>query len=448
MNDLYKVEKYVGNSDIIVRVPGSKSITNRALLLAALSAQRCLLKGVLFSDDTFAMLDCLLVLGFRLEINEAEKEVLVYGGGGKIPNNKAEINVRSAGTAARFLTVVLGVCGGEYVINSSGQMKKRPMAPVIEVLRSLGTRVECLEKEGYFPLKILSEFDGKDNSPIYKDFPLISVDTNKSSQFASALLMAGTVVRPGLTIKLCGERTGGAYINLTLKIMAEFGIDVKKDDKTYTISHNNTFGLNEYLIEPDISAACYFYAMAPLLKSKVLVKNVFRDSLQGDLKFLYLLEKMGCKFYETEAGICLDGKDLDNYNGAIVDMQDFSDQVLTLAAIAPFAGSETKITNVAHIRYQESDRLLAAKTELQLLGVDCDLIENETGILIKPLGSETLNNDFEIETYEDHRIAMAFTLIGLKTGRISIKNPGCSAKTFADYFTVIDKIAPPGSGAL
>ncbi|MCL2051705.1 MAG: 3-phosphoshikimate 1-carboxyvinyltransferase [Lachnospiraceae bacterium] len=433
MDDLYKVKKYAGGKEITVSVPGSKSITNRALLLAAISAKRCLLKGVLFSDDTLAMLDCLKALGFKLLINEEKKEVTVFGLAGQIPVRKATINVRSAGTAARFLVVFLSLSGGEYIIEASKQMKKRPMAQAIEILRSLGVEIKCLGKEGFFPLKITSEL-GKQAVP-----SLISVDTNISSQFASAFLLTGAIMKTGLRLLLTGERSDGAYINLTLKMMADFGIETKKDGNRYDVSQTKEFGINEYQIEPDLSAACYFYALAPLLRVNVLVKNVFLNTLQGDLKFLFLLEKIGCNLEETKAGIWVRGRHLSKYPGMIIDMQDFSDQVLTYAAIAPFAFTETKITNVAHIRKQESDRLLAAWQELTRLGVTCHLIENESGILIKPLAEE-LEKNFLIETYEDHRMAMAFTLIGLKTGKITIKNPACSAKTFADYFAIIDEL--------
>jgi len=380
--------------------------------------------------------DCLRVLGIGVEVDEGKKEVVVFGCGGEIPNRKAEINVRSAGTAARFLTVALAFCGGEYVINSSEQMKKRPMAPVIEVLRLLGVTVECLEEEGFFPFRVISErIDVKDGF-----YPLVKVDTNVSSQFASALLIAGLLWKPGLRVELCGKRTEGSYIKITLAMLSEFGVDVKKEGNIYTIFHNNGFGLSEYVIEPDVSSACYFYAMAPLLKADVLVRGVFKDSKQGDIRFVRLLEELGCVLKETGEGIRLEGNEVAEYDGLSVDMQDFSDQVMTLAAIAPFARSETRIYNVAHIRKQESDRLLAVETELKRCGVECELIEGESGILIKPLDSDALRSEVEIETYEDHRMAMAFSLIGLKTGQVTIVNPACSAKTFVNYFDIIDKI--------
>jgi len=448
VNNLYQIKQYQGNKDIKVTVPGSKSITNRALLLAALSAKRCLLKGVLFSDDSLAMLDCLSKLGFDLHIDEEQKEVTITGCGGKIPNKKAHINVRSAGTAARFLTVVLALCDGEYTIDSSEQMKKRPMEPLISILRKLGANIECLEKEGHFPLRV-----SKFTSPKNLSFLSVTVDTELSSQFASALLIAGVAVKPGLFVTLSGSRTEGAYIRITLKMMEEFGINYKKvvktdnesqeithnNEKIYSVSYNDQFGISEYQIEPDVSSACYFYAMSLLLKTNVLVRNIFPGSIQGDMNFLYLLEKMGAKMSESAEGICLNGKETEHYYGVDVDMQNFSDQVMTLAALSVFAETKTIIRNVSHIRRQESDRLKATLTELKRIGVSCEFIENESGILIRPLKS--LVSDYDIETYEDHRMAMAFTLIGLKTGKIKIKNPDCCAKTFVDFFDIIDSLS-------
>lgn len=440
MNDLYYVKKYVGKSDITVTVPGSKSITNRALLLAALSAKRCLLKGVLFSDDTLAMLACLNALGFSTEIDEVKKEVMIVGCGGKIPNKKAEINVRSAGTAARFLTVVLALSGGEYTINSSQQMKKRPMKPLITILREIGAGVDCLEAEGYFPLRIkgvsYDELSGTDLKPLP-----VSVDTGISSQFASALLIGGLIYKPGLLIELCGSRKEGAYVAITLKMMAEFGIKIIKKDNIYAVSFNDSFGISEYQIEADMSGACYFYALAVLLNINVCVRNVFLNTIQGDIKFLYLLEKMGAKIRELEEGILVKGCEISKSNGVDADMQDFSDQVMTLAAIAPFARTETIIRNVGHIRHQESDRLIAVLTELRRIGVKCELIDDDTGIIIYPLENADLEKNYEIETYEDHRIAMAFTLTGLKTGKIAIKNPACCGKTFAGFFDIIEAMS-------
>jgi 3-phosphoshikimate 1-carboxyvinyltransferase len=430
---IYQVRKYNGGGDIAVAVPGSKSITNRALLLAALGTGPCVLKGVLFSDDTRAMLDCLAALGFELAIGEENNEVTVVGTGGAIPNRRASLHVGSAGTVARFLTVALALCGGEYTLDASPQMKKRPMRDIISALRGLGIGVVCLEEEGFFPLAITAARTAGQTCPL-----AVAIDTAASSQFASAFLLAGAVCQAGLAVTLEGARTEGAYIAMTLRMMAAFGINCQRDNMTYVIEYNPAYGLTEYQIEPDMSSACYFYAMAPLLGVNVLVRGIHSPSLQGDMRFLELLEEMGCSREEGSDGLKICGREVANYPGLDVDMQDFSDQVMTLAALAPFATTPTTIRNVGHIRGQESDRLTGVVTELRRIGCGCELIDNKTGVMIKPLANGDLGNDYAIETYEDHRMAMAFTLVGLKTGRIGIENPACVAKTFAGFFETVE----------
>ncbi len=426
----YYVKKVENINELAVEVPGSKSITNRALLLAALSGQRCLLKGVLFSDDSRAFLDSLQSLGFEVIIRENEKEVTIQGMGGDIPNRKAHVNVRSAGTAARFLTVMLALAGGEYEMNASPQMCKRPMEPLLSILQNAGVEITYKGEAGHFPFVMKSE------KPDMKE---VTIDTKISSQFASALLMSGVLMEEGLIVHMAGDRTEGSYIKMTLAMMEQFGISVEREGNSVKVPKNKIFGLEEYQIEPDVSGACYFYAMAPLLKTDVIVKNVHRSSLQGDIKFISLMEDMGCEIDDREEGLWVSGKMLDDYPGLDVSMKDFSDQTMTMAAIAPFASSETVIRNIGHIRFQESNRIHAIVTELERMGIGCEEVPGVDGICIKPVQTGAVKKT-ETETYEDHRMAMAFTLIGLKTGMVTIKNPSCCRKTFENYFEIIDKI--------
>lgn len=240
-------------------------------------------------------------------------------------------------------------------------------------------------------------------------------------------------------------------------MMKQFGICVKQSENCYEILHQEGWGLTEYEVEPDVSAACYFYAMVPLLKTSVIVKGVQEDSLQGDIQFLNVLEQMGCQKKATSEGIRLTMTEPEMH-GVDISMKDFSDQTMTLAAIAPFADSVTRIHNIGHIRFQESDRLHAILTELQRMGVRCEEVPEIDGIQIFPWekvqgdhiatesaggmkrGSIAEGGSTIIETYDDHRMAMAFTLPGLKTGKIVIKNPGCCRKTFENYFSVIDSL--------
>ncbi len=423
----YKVKKIEDIKEIKVEVPGSKSITNRALLLAALSSSRCVLKGILFSDDSRAFLDCLQNLGFEVEIFEEKKEAIIQGTGGKIPNQKATVNVRSAGTAARFLTVMLALAGGEYEMNASEQMCKRPMEPLLSVLKEAGVVFEFHGEVGHFPFTMKSE-----NIKMKE----VTIDTKISSQFASALLMSGVILSGGLTVNMSGDRVDGSYIKMTLEMMEQFGICVTREINSVSVLYAEKFGLEEYTVEPDVSGACYFYAMAPLLKTNVIVLGVHKNSLQGDIKFLEVLEQMGCKAEETEEGICIRGSELSHYEGVTISMKDFSDQTMTMAAIAPFANSPTLIQNVGHIRFQESDRISAIVTELNRMGIICREVQEEEGIYIEP---GTIR-EVEVETYDDHRMAMAFSLIGVKTGKVTILNPGCCKKTFENYFEVLETI--------
>jgi 3-phosphoshikimate 1-carboxyvinyltransferase len=429
MEEIYAVKKYTNKKQIEVEVPGSKSITNRALMLAALSDGICTLNGVLFSDDSRAFLSCLIALGFDVNIEEEKKRVTIHGLAGNIPNRNAEINVRSAGTAARFLTAMLAFAGGHYTLNSSEQMKKRPMEPLLSVLREIGVTVKCLEQEGHFPFELCSNGINAEQ---------ITMDTNISSQFVSALLMAGILLQNGLKVQMLGNRIEGAYIRITLNMMEQFGINVTKSGNVCTVPNNCNYHIDTYNIEPDVSGACYFYAMAPLLETEVIVKNVHYDSIQGDIRFLDVLKQLGCTTEDTEQGIRVSGKNVGTYSGITVDMNNFSDQTMTLSVLAPFASSAITILNVGHIRLQESDRINAIVQELTRLGVHCEELKmgEQEGIRIYPAEIHAAT----IETYEDHRMAMAFALIGLRVDGIKIANPKCCAKTFENYFELLDEI--------
>lgn len=424
------MEKYVvrplkGTDPLCVEVPGSKSITNRALMLAALGNGVCRLRGVLFSDDSRAFLSCLQELGFEVEIEEEKRIVTITGLGGRIPNQNATINVRSAGTAARFLTVMLAFAGGVYTLQSSEQMKKRPMEPLLRELRKAGVRITCLEQKGHFPFVIESD------KPSVRE---IEIDTNISSQFASALLMSATLLKDGLRVRLLGERSKGAYILMTLAMMEQFGIRVTVNEAVCTVEKGQDYGLSEYVIEPDMSAACYFYAMAVILNRQVTVLGTHLNSMQGDKRFLDILQQLGCQIEDKEEGITVTG--VSNYAGVTVNMKDFSDQTMTMAVVAAFADSPTRIEQVGHIRMQESDRIRAIVTELNRLGAECRELPECDGIEIVPAPLHPA----EIETYEDHRIAMAFSLAGLRDGGVVIQNPSCCGKTFENYFEVMDSL--------
>lgn len=407
---------------IKAHVPGSKSITNRALLIAALSDGKSHLKHALFSDDSKYFLSSLQSLGFLVESCEETEEITITGFGGKIPKKKAEIYVGSAGTAARFLTALLGLSDGEYQILASKQMQKRPMKSLFDALTSLGAKIEYQGSEGFLPIQI-------GNKEITQTE--VTVDIDKSSQFLSALLMVSPLFQHGLKIHVTGNH-GMAYIELTIKMMKQFGVYVDRKENTFIVPANQKYQARDYEIEPDISAACYFYAMAPLLQRRVQVRNVHTQALQGDIAFLSVLVQMGAKMVEESDGIIMEGTG--ELHGVCADLSACSDQTMTLAALAVFADSETKITGIGHIRFQESNRIEAVKTELCRMGIVCEEIEN--GLRIKP----GMPKPAQIETYEDHRMAMGFTLIGLRADGIVIKDPDCCAKTFVNYFDELERV--------
>ncbi len=410
---------------LTVSVPGSKSITNRSLMIAALADGSSRLTGVLFSDDSRHFLACLQDLGFELQINEALCEVTIQGCGGRIPKPEASINVGSAGTAARFLTAMLGMAGGTYHLDASEQMRRRPMAPLLKAMRSLGCEIRCENEPDHFPFTISS-------SGVKASGTQVNIDD--SSQFLSALLMAGVSLGHDFTISVTGSH-GMAYVEMTAEMMRRFGAKVSQPDgNTFVVYGERGYQARDYMIEPDISAAAYFYGMALLSGGNVLVRGVHSDSLQGDLAVLDAFCRMGCKEKEAPEGIRLYGPEDALVHGIDIDMHTFSDQALTIAAIAPYADAPVTIRNVAHIRLQECDRMAAIVTELSRMGIKAEADDKDITIWPGTPGPA------QIETYGDHRVAMAFALTGLRAEGITIQDPLCCRKTFENYFKILDEI--------
>lgn len=426
----YKVKKAAVRK-IEVEVPGSKSITNRALLIAALAEGKSVLRGVLFSDDSRHFLQALMDLGFEVEVDEAAAVVSITGYGGKIPAYEgaaevdASINVGSAGTAARFLTAYLGLSKGRYFVDSSEQMKKRPMEELLKALEDLGASVAFQEEAYHFPFVI-----GNDEVSKHE----VTIDVDKSSQFLSALLISSVLFEEDFVIHVKGHH-GMSYVKMTIAMMEQFGVKVDcQAADTFVISGDAAYTARDYRIEPDVSAAAYFYAMAPVLSVPASVHHVHWKSLQGDTTFLHVLEAMGCGSVELEEGITICPPE-EGLCGGTFDLSSFSDQALTLAAISCFAKSPVTIEGIGHIRYQECDRLHAIVTNLTNMGIKCEEPEEGT-IRIYPGQPKPC----EIETFEDHRVAMAFAIPGLVTDGIVIKDPGCCRKTFETYFDVLEDV--------
>lgn len=422
--DTYSVKALQRPFHVQVTVPGSKSMTNRALLMAALSDGKTCLSGILFSDDSRHFLSSLKSLGFEVSFDEKECRAEVVGCGGDIPVKKGTIYVGSAGTAARFLTAMLALSDGEYEITASSQMEKRPMKPLFDALTTMGAEFTYLKEEGFLPVLVKGSA-----AKISK----VELDISKSTQFLSALLMTAPMLKNGLDIHITSEKTDGAYIRITRNMMEEFGCSASYDGHNYHVAPGQAYRAGKYVVEPDVSAACYFYAMAAVTGGSAIVNHVHEGLMQGDMKFLGVLQQMGCDVKDTKDGIMVTGP-VNGLKGIDVDMNDFSDQAMTLAAIAPFASGATHIRNVAHIRLQESDRMAAIIHNLTSLGIRCE--EEKDGLVIYPGRCKAC----EIETYEDHRMAMAFSIPGLLTDGVVIKDPMCCRKTFENYFEILDRI--------
>ena len=438
MTEQYLVKKTDKPINWTVTVPGSKSMTNRALLMAALSDGETELSGVLFSDDSRYFISALQSLGFETKVDEKGKKVTVKGENGRIPKKEAEIYVGSAGTAARFLTAMLGMSDGIYTIQASEQMKKRPMKDLFLLLKQAGAGIEYLEKEGYLPIKITGR---KANNVNDKTEPekieqklTVQLDISKSTQFLSAMLLISPMIEEGLYIEITSEKTDGSYIKITRGMMEEWGVTSLFDGRNYEVSAGASYHMKHYIVEPDMSAACYFYGAAAITGGLALVRNVHMDNSQGDRKFLEVLERIGCSVTDSEEGIVVEGPADGKISGIDIDMNDFSDQTMTLAAMAPFASEKVHISHIGHIRLQESDRIHAIVTELTRVGIHCE--ETEDSITVYPGKPHAAL----IETYEDHRMAMAFSLIGLKTEGIVIQNPMCCRKTFENYFELLTEL--------
>jgi len=400
MNYLVKnVYGKTNNDKIKVTVPGSKSITARALLIAAMAYGESTLVGAQFSKDCATFLNCLTALGIKSEVTGTTVKIL--GCNGVLPAKKAEIYVGSAGTAARFIPAFLAFQRGEFSLTCSEQMKKRPVKPLIDTLKSLGAKFYFHEKENSYPFTICGAAAPADG---------VQVDITESSQFLSALLISAVCAGKPIKITPVGSH-GLDYVKMTVDMMRLFGANVVEQDGAFTVSGG--YFAREYRIEPDISAACYFYAMNKILGTNVTVDGVSENSVQGDYKFIKLLQ---------------------DFEGGKVNMGEFSDQTLTLAAIAPYLKNPTEICGVAHIRKQECDRIAAIVQNLTAMGVKCE--EFEDGVKIYPAKPQPA----KIKTFGDHRVAMSFALTGLRADGIEIEDCEVCAKTFENYFEILEEV--------
>jgi 3-phosphoshikimate 1-carboxyvinyltransferase len=402
-----------------VRLPGSKSISNRALLLAALARGDTELSGLLDADDTRVMREALARLGVSFKGN------VVTGVAGPFPIKQAELFLGNAGTAFRPLTAALALSDGEYRLSGVARMHERPIGDLVDALRGIGARIDYLEKDGFPPLRI---------HPGRIAPARVKVRGDVSSQFLSALLMALPLAGSDSTIEVQGELISKPYVEITLNVMRRFGIEVKRRGwQSFSVPTGAYVAPGKFYVEGDASSASYFLAAGALGGGPVRVEGVGRSSIQGDVRFTEVLERMGATVTLHEDAIEVSGgKKLIAID---MDMNHIPDAAMTAAVLALFADGPSTIRNVASWRVKETDRLAAMATELRKLGADVE--EGRDFLKIVP---GPIKPGVRIDTYDDHRMAMSFSLVALGAVPVRINDPQCVAKTFPTYFSVLRSI--------
>jgi 3-phosphoshikimate 1-carboxyvinyltransferase len=435
--DLLPVLPFTRPVQGVVTLPGSKSLTNRALLLAALCESPVTLTGALFSEDTRLMAAALAKLGFDLSADEAAGTVRVSGQAHGFPDREVELFVGLAGTAARFLTALCAAAPrGTYRIDGVPQMRRRPMQPLIGALRGLGAEIRCLEHEGYFPIEVRAR--GLDGGRV-------TLDASESSQLLSALLMVSPLARREVEIQLNGE-VRRPFVDMTAALMTEFGQPSPQwlSPEVISIWPQPSYAVasSRYVVEPDATAASYFLALPLVVGGSLALRGLHRpgSGLQGDTQFIKVAQEAGL---EVEPGpdAVIARYDGSGRRGVGRDFSEFSDTFLTLAAIAPLLEKATFISGIAHTRKQETDRVAGMARELRKLGQDVK--EEGDSLEIHP---RPLQTGQTIETYGDHRFAMSFGILGCHDlhgdGRpwLSVRDPGCCAKTFPNFFALLEEL--------
>ena len=418
-----EIKPVTGKIDAVVNVPGSKSYTNRALITAALADGKSTITNALFSDDTNYMATSLNVLGIPIKEDHSTNRFIIQGKGGIIPAKQANLFIGNAGTAMRFLTAMLTLGNGVYEIDGIERMRQRPIQDLLDGLKQLGADVVSKFNNGCPPV-LIRGIGLQGGSAVVKG--------DLSSQYFSALLMTAPYAKNDVSIKVKGDLVSKRYVDMTIALMRQFDVDVKNNDyKMFFVKSGQSYKAIHYEVEGDASAASYFFAAAAITGGKVRVVGIGSDSLQGDIHFADVLKSMGCRVNASANWIEVQG---DSLHGVDVDMGDMPDVVQTLASVAVFARGKTRVRNVKNMRIKETDRIAAVVNELRRIGISA--VEYEDGFEIEP----SIPKPAEIETYDDHRMAMSFALIGLRANGITIKHPECVSKTFPDYFQRLEAL--------
>ena len=406
-----------------VRPPGSKSITNRAFVCAALASGTSHLRGALDSEDTRVMADSLGQLGFRITTDHSSDRFEVVGCAGRLPSSSSDLFVANSGTTVRFLTALVTLGHGDYHLDGVPRMRERPIGDLLHALNQLGTSTSSEQETGCPPVFVRANGLTGGTATVRGDI---------SSQFLSALLMVGPCAQSDVVIRVEGPLVSKPYVEMTLAVMQRFGVEVIHDDLLeFRFGEGLRYQACSYDIEPDASAASYFWAAAAITQGSVLVKGLSFKAIQGDVQFCECLAQMGCHVEQRPDGIQVTGCPL---RGVDVDLNEISDTVLTLAAVALFASSPTTIRGVGHIRHKETDRISDLARELRKLGAGVDEFPDGLRITPGPLQVAT------VETYDDHRMAMSLAMVGLGRPGVTIANPGCTAKTYPRFFEDLDRL--------
>ena len=413
----------------VVRPPGSKSITNRALVCAALAEGRSRLDGVLDSEDTQVMIAALGQLGLDVKHDRDRRCVEISGCGGRLAASHADLYVANSGTTVRFLTAMVSVGHGTFKLDGAPRMRERPIRPLLDALAQLGVDAAGAENTDCPPVVVRAAGLPGGRAVVAGDI---------SSQYLSGLLMAAPAAQSPVEIVVSGTLVSKPYIEMTLSVMESFGVSVADVDlRNFKIDAPQPYRACNYAIEPDASAASYFFAAAAVTGGQITVQGLSRNSLQGDIAFCDCLEEMGCRVEYGRDSITVQSGHL---SGIEVDMNAISDTVQTLSAVALFADSPTLIYNVAHIRHKETDRLAALATELRKFGAKIE--EGPDRLHIIPPGlSGSVFSGAEIDTYDDHRMAMSLAVVGLVQPGVIIRDPQCTGKTYPEFFEDLAALA-------
>lgn len=414
----------INEINTVITVPGSKSYTQRALIAASLARGRSVLRNALISEDTDYLMEALRLLGADIAIQGTD--ISVEGTGGSVVAPSSPLYLGNNGTGLRFLVGMASIGQGTFVLDGSARMRQRPIQPLVDALNQIGVRAFCVDGTGCPPVQV--EGAGLPGGET-------RLDTALSSQYVSSLLLAAPCAEKDIEIGASTLIPSWPYVELTLDVMARFGIEVEDfDKKRFRVRAPQIYKAQEYVIEGDVSSATYFMAAAAIIGGSVRISNINGGSLQGDLRFLEILDTIGCAVSTSEEGVEITGP-LSNHEDLTFDLNEAPDMVPALAVVSAFRRGKTTLENILHLRVKESDRVAAITNELQKTGAQAE--KKADGMVIHGMATRGA----EIECYDDHRIAMSFAIAGLAIEGVIIKDPDCVKKSFPDFWEKLDALS-------